>query len=105
MAWLVFDGTAVQVPPDRWRLIPHNEPDAAIEMNLDDVRLARGFIHVREGARALRIDVLPTALTRTSPMVQSAKQFSQGRSRCLGGLECCCDNELVGPCNGRWDDC
>jgi hypothetical protein len=104
MSWLLFLGSAQKIVIG-WKLVPQDEQSAEIEMESDDVRLESGRIFVRQGSYARRIMVPVSSPARRAPMVLSPKQCPTGRSRCLGGIEYCCDNQTMDSCNGLWDDC
>jgi hypothetical protein len=106
MAWLEFRGVAYKAEGG-WNLVPADEPAAQILMSGDDVRVseAKGAVSVRQGSRALRIVVPATSPARLNPTTPSKRSCPAGRSRCLGGIEYCCDREARDYCNGLWDDC
>jgi len=104
MAWLRFVGTAKRTISG-WRLVPEDDPKVSIDMGHDDVRVDGATVIVRQGSYALDIRVPSNSPARMAPSYRSRKQCPGGISRCLGGIEYCCDNEAKGTCNGLWDDC
>lgn len=104
MDWLFFRGTA-ESAAGIWRLVPSDDPTALIEMGEADVKTDAGGALVRKGSSALRIIVAASSPARRAPQVNSAKQCPTNQSRCLGGVEFCCNSEAISYCNGLWDDC
>ncbi len=68
------------------------------------VRIDGTKVFVLQNAHAKNIVVPEDALARREP-VRSFVQCEEGKSRCLGGLEYCCNLDVKGNCDGRWDDC
>ena len=106
MAWLKFEGTALFDPAsETWELVPLGDRLVRILMARSDVSID-GTVLVKQGAHALFIGMPPQALTVTSPQgASSGSACDAGKSSCLGGIEYCCDLEVVGKCHGRWSGC
>lgn len=104
MAWLQFNGFANETASG-WRLVPKEEQDISIDMLRDDVQVDGSIVLVRQGSHALDIRVPPASPARVAPEYQSPKKCEGGKSRCLGGIEYCCNQEAKDKCNGLWDDC
>jgi hypothetical protein len=107
MTWIHFDGTA-QRTPRGWLLTPTEDDASEIEMDIHDVTFspgAPGRVVVRVGARALRISMSAASPANTRPIQVSPKSCAENRSRCTGGVEFCCSDEIAGKCDGYWNDC
>ena len=104
MAWLHFYGTAERIPSG-WQLVPQDEQNVSINMRKDDVLMQGNVVLVRKGAFAFEISVPTASPARVTPQYRSRKMCQGGKSRCLGGIEYCCDREAKDTCNGLWDDC
>ena len=104
MRWLDFDGRVTRTT-DGWRLRPSDDPEITIDMATEDVRIEHGTVQVRQHSRALALVVPPTSPAKFGAAPAQSPECPGGVSRCLGGLLYCCDNEVVGTCNGFWDNC
>jgi hypothetical protein len=105
MVWLLFQGRARGVGTRVLVLVPHDDPGVSIRLSEDDVSIRGTDVFVREGATALSIQVPSDARARVTPIQGLRGRCPGRRSRCLGGVEYCCDATAVGQCDGRWDDC
>src|SRR6267154_5453238 len=104
MAWIPFDGSAKQT--DRgWMLVPSEDAATEIELAGGDVEVDSRAVLVRVGAKALRIFISALSPANVRPVYGSKKACEENRSRCTGGIELCCSDEIAGPCSGHWNDC
>lgn len=105
MAWLVFSGSASGLGSEAVELRPSDDPLVSVTMRSGDVSQEQGRVLVRGGATALKILVPANSLTGSVPIPGSKGPCPKGQSRCIGGVEYCCDLSAIGACHGRWEDC
>lgn len=103
MEWVEFEGKARKAAKG-WLLNPLIDNSVMIELESDDVLLVGEKVFVRVGARATRIRIPDDSRINKAPSKESEPKCG-GRSRCVGGVEFCCTNDVAGGCNGYWNLC
>lgn len=103
MDWVEFDGKARRIGK-AWRLHPFLDPNVEIDLESDDVYVERGKTFIRVGSRAVRIEIPDGSLINKAPSRISPPKCG-GKSRCVGGVEFCCTNDVAGSCDGHWNLC
>lgn len=106
--WLEFDGT-VEQSGNLYVLRPAEESSIEIIYRHGDVLIVRTGprvrVHVRYGAKFLEIRIPKGSVYWSWPIGPADRvACAGGNSRCLAGLEYCCDDptQAVGNCTGKW---
>lgn len=106
VVWLDFQGTA-DYEGGKWILRPAEAPEITIIYSNEDILEVTGAVprkvKIKRGAKWFELRIPQMSSYWKWPFgTPKPALCDNGHTRCLGGIETCCPDQVIGNCVGHW---